>query len=61
MILAKEAATKNIEHGFDRRRFRRKTRQFKLLPITPTTRRHPNVIVKYPCIILRIVIVDDIL
>jgi len=56
MILAKEAATKNIEHGFDRRRFRRK-----ILPITPTTRRHPNVIVKYPCIILRIVIVDDIL
>jgi hypothetical protein len=59
MIFAKEAATKKIEQGLERNRFRRNTRQFKIFPTIPTIRRIPNRIVRYSWIRVRILIRHD--
>ena len=44
---------------YERNRFRRNTRQFKIFPTTPITRRIPNIIVRYCWIRARISVVDD--
>ncbi len=61
MIFATEAATKKIEQGLERNRFRRNTRQFKIFPTTPTISRIPNMIVRYCWIRVRILMVDNML
>jgi len=55
-----EAAIKKTEHGLERNRFRRNTRQFRIFPTTPTTRRTPNIIVRYCWMRARILVIDDI-
>ncbi len=58
MALAMDAAAKKSEHGLDRNRFRRKTRQLRILPMTPRTIKTPSATVKYCWIRARVVITD---